>query len=459
MADFASLTDLEKYSLLPGLFAVALGAILWFVWIRQRRELWLRPIKDVCAIIALAAATTLIFDLHYDSLESQPELLLMLQLAKDVPGLLLVALVVEIVRRKATTLPSKPPLLTRLMDVCPWVFGCALILAALAAYFGGTAFPLEDGASASGVMYRVLVFGPMALYSLLLFWLLAEDSVAFRPFDRRLSARYAFFSGGALIWVALAVDHLARPSLIRILDPAARGASAAAADGVVLLLWLSMACCWVGGYAARYMENRADRGLALTASYRWRSTEISSWISDAEPRRRKPGWRRCNTELAKTVRALACHEVDGLGSSPNGPMEVEEKVSRAGVAYALLAHLADRPSDATLRGRSELQALRLAHKYAARELPDGSPDRTRVCRDPLVAAIEPVLRLTDEPAPTDLQGDPEWIQATAYLAAEAGLLPPRKQSVILNPSANAVSKDVPRVLKDVRFELARRRVV
>jgi hypothetical protein len=156
------------------------------------------------------------------------------------------------------------------------------------------------------------------------------------------------------------------------------------------------------------------------------------------------------------VRVLAHNEVDGRGGLPSERGEVAEKVARARIAYKLLAHLADRPSEERLRSRGELQGLRLAHKYAARELPDASPDKTRVGRDPLAAAIEPVLRLTDEPAPTDLQGDPEWIQATAYLAAEADLLPTRKRNDILDPSANAVSKDIPRALKDVRFELARR---
>jgi hypothetical protein len=263
-------------ALVVTLFLAALAGIYWWARVRQRDELWVRPIRNVCKIIALALATQVPYALYHKETSLHPASLVLLQLAKDGPGLLLVALMVGIVARKNAYLATRSPALRVMLEACPRVFIWGFVLAGLWGLLGGLPGQLEAGPAPAAVLYRALIFGPMAFYSLLISWLLAADARMLGRLDGSLGRRYVLFSAGALSWVLLATDHLARPSLILLLDAADDAGVLAAANATEGLLWILMAFFWIYGYASGRKVSQTDLGLSLTDSYRERSTRLNA---------------------------------------------------------------------------------------------------------------------------------------------------------------------------------------
>jgi hypothetical protein len=157
------------------------------------------------------------------------------------------------------------------------------------------------------------------------------------------------------------------------------------------------------------------------------------------------------TELAETAKELHASRPDPDGDGAT-------QAQKAKIAFAMLALLANETARKTGAAHRELLSLRLLQKFALREIPPDSPGKTVVESDPAAAVVEPVLRLADELTPPDLQGEPAWVQLTALVAAETGLLPPAKGDPIRDPKMHVISQDVPRALEDVRFDLRRRRI-
>lgn len=450
---FPSAETVPEDALVVALFLAALGAIWWWAWIKQRDELWVPTIRRVCSIILLALATQLPFSLYYDRVNDHSFLLLLLQLAKDGPGLLLVALMADIVARKSTTLAAQDAALAKVLEACPRVFLCGFALAAICGLIGGAPEQLEGGISTIAVLYRALIFGPMALYCFLIFALFAGDALTVGRIERSLRRRFALFSAGAFTWVMLAADHLVRPSLSHGLGVDGNPGVIAAANVAEGFLWTIMATFWVYGYVSGRKVARADFGLALIDSYRARSTRVAARLTDPRSRWRKQtsGWQTRMTELADTERELCDESPETTGG------DVEYHAQKTQTAYAMLAFLAYETSTEKSRPREELLALRLLQKFARREISDGSPAKVIVDRDPIAAVVEPVLRLDDARTRSDLRSERLWVQLTALLAAEADLLPAHKSRSILDPRQHDVSQDVRRALKDVRFDLSRRR--
>jgi hypothetical protein len=170
-------------------------------------------------------------------------------------------------------------------------------------------------------------------------------------------------------------------------------------------------------------------------------------------RRRVSGWHRRTKELEATVTAVY-HSAD----QPPTEAEIEIRVNAARAAFPLLAMNADLSDRGRVSLRKRLLVHRHDHKKSTRGMPEDSPGRAALLADPVALAVGPVpvLELADVKAPPNLR-EP-WIQAAALVAVEAALLPADKARSSADPGKHLASRDVRRALKDIRFELGRRRV-
>jgi hypothetical protein len=238
---------LVGYLLVGLLFAAALGWLAYAVWLGERKVLWTSTIRRVCEIIALAAVNSAVYALAYDASREKPLALAALQLAKDVPGLLLVGLLVAETAGKNVTVSFRASVLLRLLRSCPRVFEVCVVGAAIVAVADGVQQSLEADQALAGVTYRALVFSPIVAYSLLLFQLIGGDARSCAHLDASLARRYRLFSLGSLTWALLALDHLARPSLLHALDRPPGSALHVALNAAMGVLWALMASFWVYG--------------------------------------------------------------------------------------------------------------------------------------------------------------------------------------------------------------------
>ena len=435
-----------SYVLLAMLFGVALLGIWWMVRYKEPDQLWIGVIRTVTAIVVLAIATNVLYAVLKDDTLNNPAAALALQVAKDAPGLMLVAVLVAQVRRTNVSVLNRPATIDGALGACPVVFAAAVLLSLFIGAMGGQQYQLEAGPGVYAAAYRLILFGPLVAYSLLLSYLISEDAKILGRVEPSLKPRYYLFSIGALTWALLALDHICRPTVFAVLGFSLEGGLARLADTSVAVLWLTMAVCWVYGYAAKPGRNtRTDHAIAATNTYRITSTNMVARLEDTKAvwLKRIPNWQRRKAELTETIKEC-CRDHD------RSKKETYYQIQTGKRALDLLAMLAHEPSKHKARTAQQIQTFRLAYERHIDSIPRDSPARQHMLADPVAVAAKDVLHLNSEDE-LCLRSTQEWVQVTALLCAEMNLLPLEKTARLLDPQTHTLDQDVYQALKDVRF--------
>jgi hypothetical protein len=440
---------LVGYLLIAILFSTAFAAIAWMARFRDPQELWTASIRRITAVIVTAAATTVGFAIFYDEArEIGPVVLLVLQVAKDAPGLVLVSTYAGLVACTSVAIANRASYWERLLEACPRVFAAGLLLAIVVGLFGHQQAQLEDGPGQWAVLYRGFLYGPVTLYSVILALALGMDARILGGLDAGLKRRYYLFATGVSTWALLSADHIARPTVLALLGSSPVGLTARLFDLIVAGLWIAMAACMVYGYASKARARTgADHALAATNTYRMRSTDLIARLDDPKARWREllGRWQRRKSEVAETVR-------ERCTDNNKGGDEADRQARVAKTGLAIMAMLAYEPQSRGYQTRTQLADYRLAYEANAGRMNVDSPIRRVLLEDRIALATPSVLWLMDDSEDFDhSQISEEWVQVVALVGAELNLLPSHKTQAILSPDSRTLDPDVHQALKDVRF--------
>lgn len=439
---------LVGYILIAALFTAAFAIILWLARFRDPDELWILFIKRVSVVIVVAALTTVAFGLFYErAQEIGPRALLILQIAKDAPGLFLLATCVGHIRSSSVYLSNESPYFDRILAECPKVLVGGLLAGIVVGALAGQPPQLEDGAGQWAIVYRTFMYLPMAFYSVVLSVTIFREARSVGGLDPALRRRYQMFAFGIFTWVWLSLDHLVRPLLAELMNWEPQGLAHRIADSGVTGLWILMVVSLVYGFAAKpRLRTRADRALGATNAFQATSSFLVATLDDPDAawRRDFGCWQRTLAELAETVREC-CRD---YGKSEE---EGDRQARLAKTSLNVIAMLQYERTENPRHARHILEEHLAAYEGNVSGIPEDSPSKRALLEDRVALVARDSLLLVYGEELDLLKDKAEWVQVAALVSAELGLLPGWKCREILRLNNHILSPDVPQALKDVRF--------
>jgi hypothetical protein len=439
---------LVGYLLIAALFTAAFAMIVWLARFRDPDELWIRFIKRVSIVIVVAALTTVAFALFYDRAQQiGPRALVILQIAKDAPGLFLVATCVGHIRSSSVSLPNDSPYSDRILAECSKVLVAGLLASIVVGTVAGQTLQLEDGAGHWATLYRACIYLPMVFYSAVLSLAIFREARSLGRLDPEIRRRYRMFAFGISTWVLLSLDHFGRPVVVELLNWGPQSLGSRTADMGVTGLWVVMVVSLVYGFAAKpRLRTRADRALAATNAYQSTSSVLVARLDDPDAPWRADFacWQRSLAELAETVREC-CRD------SGDCEDEADRQARLAKTGINIIAMLQYDSPDNTRHTRNILEDHLAAYEGNVSGIPEESPAKRALLEDRVALVARDSLLLVYSEELDTLEDDAPWVQVAALVSAELGLLPGWKSDEILRPGNHILSPDVSQALKDVRF--------